>query len=167
MLYHVIRRSPHYNNKNNDINFSTNSTSSSRNGTIPKLMSRYHYSRVNTPQNATASSESFFPRQKSNVTNATTMTTTSNNNNNNSNSYTSFKSTFIPLTTTTRTLIPNKREFIQIPITREDGTSLTTNASRSVPITFISETTPLPTTTTTSNIMNGSTTYSKQPYSSE
>ena len=48
-------------------------------------------------------------------------------------------------------MTPNRREFIQIPITREDGTTISNNAIRSVPITFISETTPLPNTTTNSN----------------
>jgi hypothetical protein len=78
---------------------------------------------------------------------ATTTTTSNNNNNNNNNnnqnsSYGSFKSTVIPLVTNNRTMTSNKREFIQIPVTREDGTSITTtnNQTRSVPITFISET---------------------------
>lgn len=180
MLYHVIRRSPHNNNnntnKNNGINSPNNSTSSYKNGTIPLLMSRFHYSKVNTPHSATSSTESFFPRQqfngqstKSNMTNAAASMTTTSNNNNNPNLYSSFKSTFIPLVTNIRTMTPNKREFIQIPITREDGTLISNNAIRSVPITFISETTPLPTTTTTNynnNSYNGSTTYSKPHYTS-
>jgi hypothetical protein len=137
MVYHVIRRSPH------------NSSSDYQNGSISQLMPRYHYSKI-TPSNATASSESFFPRQHLNGQSTKplmTATTTSNNNNNNQYSYGSFKSTFIPLVTNIRTMTPNKREFIQIPITREDGTTIPNNALRTVPVTFISETTPLPTTT--------------------
>jgi hypothetical protein len=143
MLYHVIRRSSH-----NNTNFSNKSTSKYKYGSVPQLMPRYHYSRT-APNSATASSESFFPRHHFNGQSTKpimTPTTTSNNNNNNQYSYGSLKSTFIPLVTNTRTMTPNKREFIQIPITREDGTSTTNNSLRSVPITFISETTSLPST---------------------
>jgi hypothetical protein len=161
MLYHVIRRSPH-----NNRNFSYKSTSNYKNGSIPQLMPRYHYSR-NAPNSATVSSESFFPRHQFNgqLSKPTmTATTTSNNNdNNNQYSYGSFKSTFIPLVTNIRTMTPNKREFIQIPVTREDGISTTNNPIRSVPITFISETTPL---SSTANNNNGNTS-SKPHYTSK
>ncbi|CAF3414087.1 unnamed protein product [Rotaria sp. Silwood1] len=113
-------------------------------------MPRYHYSRI-VPTTATNNSDSFLTRNSldeltSKPTMTVTTTTTSNNNNNNNiNSYGSFKSTFIPLVTNNRTIAPNRRDFIQIPITREDGTPITpNNYSRSVPITFISQTTTLP-----------------------
>ncbi|CAF1128851.1 unnamed protein product [Rotaria sp. Silwood1] len=111
-------------------------------------MPRYHYSRI-APHSATTSSESFFQRQNSNGQSSkplVTATTTSNNHNNN---YSSglFKSTFIPLVTNTRAMTAHKREFIQIPITREDGTSVTNNSVHSIPVTFISETTALSSTT--------------------
>jgi hypothetical protein len=150
MLYHVIRRSSH----NNNILDSSNKISSDyQNGSISPLMPRYHYSKI-APNNATASSESFFPRHHLNGQSSKpqmTATTTSNNNNNNNHNnqylYGSFKSTFIPLVTNIRSMTPNKREFIQIPITREDGTTISNSPLRSVPVTFISESTPLPSTT--------------------
>jgi hypothetical protein len=149
MLYHVIRRSSH-----NNTNFSNKSPSSYKSGSVPQLMPRYHYSRI-APNSATASSESFFPRHHFNgQSTKPIMTTTTSNNNNNQYSYGPLKSTFIPLVTNSRTMTPNKREFIQIPITREDGistTTLTNNPIRSVPITFISETTSLPSTANNNN----------------
>lgn len=156
MLYHVIRRSSH-----NNTNFSNKSASNYKNGSIPKLMPRYHYSR-NTPNTTTSSTESFFPRHHSNVQSAKptmTATTTSNSNNNHNNqySYGSFKSSFIPLVTNIRTMTPNKREFIPIPITREDGTSITNNPIRSIPITFISDTNSSPMTATNNNNNNNNT----------
>ncbi|CAF2546132.1 unnamed protein product [Rotaria sp. Silwood2] len=139
MLYHVIRRPP-----NNNTNFSNKSTSNHKSRSLLKLMPRYHYSRI-APHSATTSSESFFPRQNSNLySSKPTVTTTATSNNNNYNySPGLFKSTFIPLVTNTRTMTPHKREFIQIPITREDGTSTTNNSIHSIPVTFISETTAL------------------------
>jgi hypothetical protein len=140
MVYHVIRRAPNH------------SSSDYQNGSISKLMPRYHYSKI-APSSATTSSESFFPRQLSNGQSSKplmTATTTSNNNNNNNNNqypYGSFKSTFIPLVTNIRTMTPNKREFIQIPITREDGSTISNSPLRTVPVTFISEAMPLPPTT--------------------
>ena len=145
MVYHVIRR-PLY-NPNNSLNLSpSNSEDESSN----KLMPRYHYSKF-TPNSATASAESFFPRQHLNgqsskpILTATTSTT-NNNNNHNANQYShgSLKSSFVPLVTNFRTMTPSKRDFIQIPVTREDGTTISSNPLRSVPITFMSETTPLP-----------------------
>jgi hypothetical protein len=156
MLYHVIRRSSH-----NNTNFSKQPTSNYKNGSILKLMPRYHYSR-NAPNSAIASSESFFPRHQLNGQSfkpSMMATTTSNNNNNNNNqySYGSFKSTFIPLVTNIRTMTPNKREFIQIPIIREDGIPTTNNPIRAVPITFINETNSLSPTPNNNNNNNGNT----------
>jgi hypothetical protein len=152
MLYHVIRRSPH-----NNTNFSKKSPSNYKNGSIPQLMPRYHYSRI-APNSATASSESFFPRHHLNgqpfKPTMTTTTTSNNNNTNNQYAYGSFKSQFIPLVTNIRTMTPSRREFIQIPIIREDGTTTTNNPIRAIPITFITETNPL---SSTGNNNNGNT----------
>jgi hypothetical protein len=119
-------------------------------------MPRYHYSRT-IPNSATnnSHSDSIFTRNhfdtKPMMTAATT-TTTNNNNHHHPNSYGSFKSTIIPLVTNNRIATPNKREFIQIPITREDGTSSTVNnQTRSVPISFISETNAVPPTGNNNN----------------
>jgi hypothetical protein len=148
MLYHVIRRPPNHNTTNS----SNQSRNNQRSGSIrpSTLMPRYHYSRI-IPNSATNNSDSVLTRNYSDEhpsqpsMTATTTTTSNNNNNNNNNqnsSYGSFKSKVIPLVTNNRTMTPNKREFIQIPVTREDGMSITTtnNQTRSVPITFISET---------------------------
>jgi hypothetical protein len=159
MLYHVIRRSSH-----NNTNFSNKSASNYKNGSIPLLMPRYHYSRI-APNSATTSSVSFFPRHYFNGQSSKpimTTTTTSNNNNNNNNnpySYGPFKSTFIPLVTNIRTMTPNKREFIQIPITREDGTSTTNNQIRPIPITILSETN-----SSSANVHNNSGRTSPKPH---
>jgi len=84
----------------------------------------------------------------------TTTTTTNNNNNNNP----SFKSTVIPFVANQRTAIPNKREYVEIPVTREDGTSIITNhQNRSIPINFINETNVLPPTVNNNNGGNGNT----------
>ncbi|CAF2750834.1 unnamed protein product [Rotaria sp. Silwood2] len=150
MLYHVIRRPSHHNITNS----SNQSTNNQESGSVPtsKLMPRYHYSRI-VPTSSTNNSDSLLTRNSlDELTSKPTMTvttTTSNNNNNNNNniinSYGSFKSTFIPLVTNNRTIAQNRRDFIQIPITREDGTPIATNNhSRSVPVTFISQTTTLP-----------------------
>jgi hypothetical protein len=154
MLYHVIRRPPHHTTPNS----SNQSKTNQRSGSVPTstLMPRYHYSKI-APNSATNNSDLNFTRHhfdehssKSPMT-ATTTTASSNNS-----SYGPFKSTFIPLVTNNRIMTPNKREFIQIPITREDGTSITTNNnnnnnSRSVPITYIGETTTLPPATPNEN----------------
>ena len=138
MVYHVVRRPLQTN--------TTNSSQQSRGGSVPPsmLMPRYHYSRA-IPNSATNNhSDSIKPTMT-----ATTIT------NNQPNSYGSFKSTIIPLVTNNRTQTPtpnNKREYIQIPITRDDGTSSTiNNQTRSVPISFISETNAVPPTGNNNN----------------
>ncbi|CAF3051878.1 unnamed protein product [Rotaria socialis] len=141
MLYHVIRRPP-----SNNTNFSNKSASNQNSRSLLIYMPRYHYSRV-APHSATTSSESFFHRQNFNTQSPkpiVTATTTSNNTNN-YNHFSSglFKSTFTPLVTQTRTMIPNNREFIPIPVTREDGASTTNSSIHSIPVTFISETTQM------------------------
>jgi hypothetical protein len=154
MLYHVVRRPL----QQNTTNSSNQSRNNQRSGSVPPptLMPRYHYSRT-IPNSATnnSHSDSIFTRNhfdtKPMMTAATT-TTTNNNNHHHPNSYGSFKSTIIPLVTNNRIATPNKREFIQIPITREDGTSSTVNnQTRSVPISFISETNAVPPTGNNNN----------------
>jgi hypothetical protein len=154
MLYHVIRRPLH-----NNFNSSNKSKSNYTSAPELKLMPRYHYSRI-APNSATISSESFFPRHNlggQSAKSLMTATTTSNNNNNTQYPYGSFKSTFIPLVTNSRTMTPNRREFVQIPVTREDGTLITNNAIRSVPITFMSETPSLISSSNSNNNNNGNT----------
>ena len=52
-----------------------------------------------------------------------------------------FQSTFVPFLPTNRLMKGQKREYIQIPISREDnGVSSSTTTTRTVPITFTSET---------------------------
>lgn len=157
MVYHVIRR-PLYNN-NNSLN---QSASNSEDEFATKLMPRYHYSKL-TPNSPTASAESFFPRQQLNGQASKPTSATSTNNNNNQYSYASLKSSFVPLVTNFRTMTPNKRDFIQIPITREDGSAISNNPLRSVPITFMNETTSLPSTTNS----NGGNTSPKPLYTSK
>ncbi|CAF1003314.1 unnamed protein product [Rotaria sordida] len=115
-------------------------------------MPRYQYSRI-APHSATTSSESFFQRQNSNGQSSKPIVTATTTSNNNNHTYSSglFKSTFIPLVTNTRIMTPHKREFIQIPVTREDGTSTLNNTFHSIPVTFISETTTLSSTTNDNN----------------
>jgi hypothetical protein len=151
MLYHVVRRPPN----NNTTNSSNQSKNHQRSGSVPPstLMPRYHYSKI-VPNSATNNSDStltrnYFDGQTSKLPMTATTTTTSNNNNNNTNSFGSFKSTIIPLVSNNRPMTSNKREFIQIPITREDGNNI---QSRSVPITFISETNALSSTANNGNI---------------
>lgn len=163
MLYRVIRR-PSYNN--NTTSSANPSPSNYENGSSPKLMPRYHYSKI-APSSATSSAESFFPRYHSNGQSSQPLmaTTTSNNSNNHNLHYLSgsFKSTFVPLVTNIRTTTPNKREIIQIPITREDGTTISSNPLRAVPITFVGDTTPLSSTANS----NGGNTSPKALYTSE
>jgi hypothetical protein len=139
MLYHVIRRPLNPN--------TTNSSNQQRSESVspPKLMPRYHYSRIveNNNPDSNLTPNSLDDNSSKSIMTATTTTTSNNNNTNNS--YGPFKSSFIPLVTNKRPTL-NKREFTQIPISREDGTtSSTTNHTRSVPITYI-ETTTLPVT---------------------
>lgn len=102
-------------------------------------MPRYHYSRIAPTSSHTPSPDSFLPRHP---LTPTPTTTTSNTNPSNSLNYASFKSTFIPLVTTTRANSSHKRESIPIPITREDGsTQNNENSLRTVPITFVSSNT--------------------------
>jgi hypothetical protein len=144
MLYHVIRRPLRHNTTNS----SNQTKNNQRTGSVQpsSLMPRYHYSRIVPNSAANNSSESILTRNHfdGNILKPSMTTTTTSNNNNQNSPYGSFKSTIIPLVTNNRTTTPNKREFIQIPITREDSTSIiTNNQTRSVPITFISETNPL------------------------
>ncbi|CAF1002288.1 unnamed protein product [Adineta ricciae] len=111
-------------------------------------MPRYHYSRM-----APNTSEVFLAENPSNghsrklspPPSTTVMTTTTSNNATNLPG--SFTSTFIPFVSSNRTGTPTMREFIQIPVNREDGgiTVQTNNLIRSVPITYITETNPLST----------------------
>jgi hypothetical protein len=132
MFYHVIRRPLHPNTTDSSNQPKTNRRSESVSSST--LMPRYHYSRT-SPNILTNTFDSYHFDEP-------TMTATTSNNNNNS--YGSFKSTFIPFVTNNQTTTPppsNMREFIQIPITRENGTAMTTNNyNRAVPITYISET---------------------------
>lgn len=114
-------------------------------------MPRYHYSRI-APHSATTSSESFFRRQNSNGQSKPSATTlTSNNNNNNHFSLGTFKSTFTPLITHSRTMPAHRREFVQIPVTRDDGTSTSNGSIHSIPVTLLGETTQISPNTNDSN----------------
>ncbi|CAF0853439.1 unnamed protein product [Adineta steineri] len=134
-------------------------------------MSRYHYSR-NAPNSATSRSDTFTPRHyassqslKPTVSTATTTSNIHNHNTNhiNQNSHGSFTSTFIPLVRSSRAATSDKRGFIHIPVKRDDGITLTNNHHhhnnnnnnvRSVPVTFINETSSL---LTNSNDLGGDT----------
>ncbi|UJR30194.1 hypothetical protein I4U23_017733 [Adineta vaga] len=136
MLYHVIRHHIYHN-----LNLT--------NLSLFQLMSRYHYSR-NAP--SSARSESLGPRQYSNghlskSGSSTTMTTS----NNNRSSPPTLKSTYIPLVRSSRSSTSDKRDFIQIPVKREDGTSVSNNGIRTIPITFINDTTSSSSNTMSSN----------------
>lgn len=164
MLYYVVRGSPHHNTTDS----STQSTISLRSGSVspPTLMPRYHYSR-NLPNSAANNPSNSFlivnhfdaqtsPKQPTMT--AATVTTTVTNPNSTSNTFGTLKSTIIPRGAINRKPELNKREFIQIPVTREDGTSIITNhhQNRSVPINFINETNVLPPTANNNN-NNGNT----------
>ncbi|CAF0786870.1 unnamed protein product [Adineta steineri] len=137
MLYHIIHRPIHSN--------TTNISNQPKPESVPtqQLMPRYHYSRA-IPNSVANTSDSYLIENNTGghtIQPTMTATTTSNDNN----SYGSFKSTFIPFMTNNRSITPTMREFIQIPVTREDGTTIiTSNLSRSVPITYVSETGALP-----------------------
>ena len=139
MFYHVIAL-PLNQNSSRSLNPSTSNQRKDFEARS-SLMPRYHYSR--TVPNMTASDfDAFANRNNSNghTFASIVMPTTATGD---EHPYGSFKSTFIPLLTTSRLAAPttSKREFIQIPITREDGTSmLINNPARSVPITYRSET---------------------------
>jgi hypothetical protein len=138
MLYPDLRRHSH-----NNIYSSNQSPSNYESESIRELMPRYHYSRT-ASNSATPKSESFFPRYYSNNQSSKPVMTATTASNNNQYSYGPLKSAFIPLVTNSRTIIPDKREFVEIPIKKEDGTSTTNNSIRHLPIQFISETTSLP-----------------------
>ena len=155
MLYHVIRRP-----LNPSTPDSSNQTrNNQRSGSLPptsKLMPRYHYSRNNNPESTLTRNNLDDHSSKSTMT----ATTSNNNNNSSSSSYSPFKSSFIPLVTNQQRPTSNKREFTQIPITREDGaTSAPNGQTRSVPITYI-ETATLP-------LTNNGTTHSKSNFTSK
>ncbi|CAF1368886.1 unnamed protein product [Adineta ricciae] len=105
-------------------------------------MSRYHYSR-HAP--SSARSESLGPRQSSNghLSKSVNSIATTSNNHMHSPPMTP-KSSYIPLVRNSRSTTTDKRDFVQIPVKREDGTTITHNGIRSIPINFINETTPLP-----------------------
>lgn len=111
-------------------------------------MPRYHYSRSTSTSNDSDSTlihDGIDDRNEKLSTSATNDQQTAGG---------TFQSTFVPFlptTTTTRLMNGQKREFIQIPITREDNavsspssssssSTMTTN-TRTVPITLTSETT--------------------------
>ena len=113
-------------------------------------MSRYRHTRV-IPNSAASNFESS-PSSRNHFTgppsqqilppNMTTTTTAAaaasmDNNSNHQHPYGSFRSTFIPFVTNGRTITPNNRKIVQIPITREDGTSIINSVNRSIPITFM------------------------------
>ncbi|UJR16306.1 hypothetical protein I4U23_003212 [Adineta vaga] len=136
MSYHVIHH-PTHSNPNNSSNQTNISLPTSQ------FMPRYHYSRIvpNTTEvfltENPSNGHSIKPPPPSSST--TVLTTTSNN------IPGSFTSTFIPFVSNNRTVTPTMREFIQIPVNREDGIIIQpNNLSRSVPITYIAETNTLP-----------------------
>ena len=137
MFYHVIAL-PLDENSSRPLNPSTSNQRKDFEARS-SLMPRYHYSR--TVPNMTASDfDAFANRNNSNgqAFASIVMPATGDEH-----PYGSFKSTFIPLATNSRLAAPStsKREFIQIPITRDDGTSMLINSpARSVPITYRSET---------------------------
>ena len=145
MLYHVVRRQPNTSQSSN----STSSSNNQRSGSVPPstLMPRYHYSRI-LPNSATNHSEPLSPRNpletNSSKSTMTATTTTNNNNNHSANSFASFKSTIIPVVAHNRTITPNKREFVQIPVTKEEPT-------RSLPVSFVNETNSVPPTGNNNN----------------
>ena len=128
MFYHVIRQHIIH-------NFHLTNKS------LLQLMSRYHYSR-HAP--SSARSESLGPRQSSNghLSKSVNSIATTSNNHMHSPPMTS-KSSYIPLVRNSRSTTTDKRDFVQIPIKREDGTTVTHNGIRSIPINFINETAPL------------------------
>ena len=140
MLYHVIRR-PLNPTTTNSPNQTRNNQRSGSVPATPTLMPRYHYSRIG--QNNNTPDSTFTRNNLDDNLSKSSMTATTTSNNNHS-SYGPFKSSFIPLVTNQPIPITNKREFTQIPITREDGTANSTNNhTRTVPITYI-ETATLP-----------------------
>lgn len=127
MFYHVIRQhiihNLHLTNKS-----------------LSQLMSRYHYSR-HAP--SSARSESLGPRQSSNGHLSKSINSIATTSNNHTHSPPMApKSSYIPLVRNSRPTTSEKRDFVQIPVKREDGTTVTHNGIRSIPINFINETTP-------------------------
>lgn len=130
MFYNVVRRQPNTNNSSNPSTPSNNQ----RSGSVPSstLMPRYHYSRL-LPNSATNHSESSVLSPRNQLETNMTATTNNHHHHQQPNSITSFKSTIIPVVANHRTTTPNKREFVQIPVTKEEST-------RSIPVSFINET---------------------------
>lgn len=128
MFYHVVRRPPN----------TANSIDSSRSGSLspssPTLMPRYHYSRT-LPNSASNQSDS--TSSSNYLDNKSNMTAMTMNNNHQTPMYASFKSTIIPLLGNNQTTTTNKRESVQIPITKEEST-------RSIPINVVHETNSIP-----------------------
>lgn len=145
MFYHVVRRHP------NTGNSSESSRNNSRSGSLPPsptLMPRYHYSRT-LPNSASNHSDSVsLSNHLDTKLNMTAMTMTNNNNHQqtpSNSSYGSFKSTIIPVLGNNQTTTPtNKREVVQIPITKEEST-------RSIPINVVNETNSMPPTGNNNN----------------
>ena len=112
-------------------------------------MPRYHYSRT-LPNSASNHSDSVsLSNHLDTKSNMTAMTMTNNNNNHHqtpsNSSYASFKSTIIPLLGNNQTTtMTNKREVVQIPITKEEST-------RSIPINVVNETNSMPPTGNNNN----------------
>lgn len=145
MLYHPIHRPPYQTTTNASDQSTSNNQES---GIVPPSMflPRYHYSRI-VPNNTTNDADAYLSQETldGHLSKPSMTATTTTASNNTQNAYGPFKSTFIPFVPMNRAITPNRRDFIQIPITREDGTSMTTNSpTRSVPITFISQTNALP-----------------------
>ena len=139
MFYHVIAL-PLNQNSSEPLNPST--SSQRKDGERrSSLMPRYHYSRT-VPDLAAGDFDAFAARNPSNGHTFASIVMPMPTTNGDEHPYGSFKSTFIPLSSNSRLAGPttSRREFIQIPITREDGTSiLISNPTRTVPITYRSE----------------------------
>lgn len=121
-------------------------------------MPRYHYSKSATTPNETHLSSA------QEITDDTTMKVQISTSSDAPSGGGTFQSTFIPFLSTNRITTGNKREFIPIPITREENgaSSSSTSNTRTVPITYVNETT----TTTPLSPLTNPTTGNHSPQSS-
>ena len=110
---------------------------------ISQSMPRYHYSRAIPDVNTSSTTEAIINGK--NATDSTVKVQTAAVSTNDENNFGGFRAAVIPLVNNGRLSTEKKRDFVSIPITREDGTSIVTtnNQARSVPITYINETTTL------------------------
>lgn len=118
---------------------------------VTKLMPRYHYSRA-TPDSNENHNESIVTGRNGDESTIKIQTTLPSVND--ENVFGPLKAAFVPLTSHSRSTTPKRREFISIPITRDDGNSniTTNNSTRTVPITYVQDATnPLTTTSTPTN----------------